>query len=51
MGGTLNPRETPGGGLTMVISLPVAGSTARPAITDKLLAAIGAGTGSGDDRF
>ena len=50
MGGTLNPRETPGGGLTMVISLPVAGSTARPAITDKLLAAIGAGTGSGDGR-
>nr|WP_278257992.1 ATP-binding protein [Nocardioides convexus] len=25
MGGTLEPEETPGGGLTMVISLPVAG--------------------------
>jgi two-component system, OmpR family, sensor histidine kinase KdpD len=27
MGGTLEPRETPGGGLTMVISLPAAGIT------------------------
>jgi len=26
MGGTLEPRETPGGGLTMVISLPAAGA-------------------------
>ena len=51
MGGTLDPRETPGGGLTMVISLPAAMSTARAATPDKLLAAIGAGTGSGDDRF
>ena len=31
MGGTLEPRETPGGGLTMVISLPAATITARPA--------------------
>jgi two-component system sensor histidine kinase KdpD len=29
MGGTLEPRETPGGGLTMVISLPAARETAR----------------------
>jgi len=29
MGGTLAPHETPGGGLTMVISLPGAGPTAR----------------------
>lgn len=28
MGGTLEPEETPGGGLTMVISLPVAGDDA-----------------------
>lgn len=25
MGGTLTPEDTPGGGLTMVISLPLAG--------------------------
>ena len=31
MGGTLHPHETPGGGLTMVISLPVASRTARAA--------------------
>jgi two-component system sensor histidine kinase KdpD len=31
MGGTLNPHETPGGGLTMVISLPVVRRTARAA--------------------
>ena len=29
MGGTLDPRETPGGGLTMVISLPAARGAAR----------------------
>ena len=29
MGGTVEPQETPGGGLTMVISLPAA--PARPA--------------------
>jgi two-component system, OmpR family, sensor histidine kinase KdpD len=29
MGGTLEPQETPGGGLTMVISLPAARETAR----------------------
>ncbi|MFF2633463.1 DUF4118 domain-containing protein [Microbacterium sp. NPDC058021] len=28
MGGSLTPEDTPGGGLTMVISLPAAGSTA-----------------------
>ena len=28
MGGTLVPEETPGGGLTMVMSLPAAGSMA-----------------------
>ena len=26
MGGTLTPEDTPGGGLTMVIALPVAGA-------------------------
>jgi two-component system sensor histidine kinase KdpD len=31
MGGTLEPDETPGGGLTMVISLPAARRTARSA--------------------
>jgi len=31
MGGTLDPHETPGGGLTMVISLPAAGRTAQAA--------------------
>jgi two-component system, OmpR family, sensor histidine kinase KdpD len=31
MGGTLDPHETPGGGLTMVISLPAAGRAARAA--------------------
>jgi two-component system sensor histidine kinase KdpD len=29
MGGTLEPHETPGGGLTMVISLPAEGITAQ----------------------
>jgi two-component system, OmpR family, sensor histidine kinase KdpD len=50
MGGTLDSRDTPGGGLTMVISLPAARRTAQAATTDKFLAAIGAGTGSGDGR-
>ena len=31
MGGTLDPHETPGGGLTMVISLPAASRAARAA--------------------
>ena len=31
MGGTLEPEETPGGGLTMAISVPVAPGPARPA--------------------
>lgn len=31
MGGTLRPEDTPGGGLTMVISLPVAGARAAAA--------------------
>ncbi|MEU6037935.1 ATP-binding protein [Actinomadura sp. NPDC047616] len=26
MGGTLTPEETPGGGLTMIVSLPAAGT-------------------------
>jgi two-component system sensor histidine kinase KdpD len=30
MGGTLEPEETPGGGLTMAISVPVAPGPARP---------------------
>ncbi|HEX3492107.1 MAG TPA: sensor histidine kinase KdpD [Streptosporangiaceae bacterium] len=30
MGGTLEPEETPGGGLTMTLSLPAAPSPARP---------------------
>jgi len=28
MGGTLTPEDTPGGGLTMVLSLPTAGGPA-----------------------
>jgi two-component system sensor histidine kinase KdpD len=31
MGGTLDPDETPGGGLTMIISLPAAGTADQPA--------------------
>lgn len=31
MGGTLEPEETPGGGLTMTLTLPVAGSAANAA--------------------
>jgi len=31
MGGTLDPEETPGGGLTMIISLPAAAAASRPA--------------------
>ena len=30
MGGTLTPEDTPGGGLTMVISLPVAAASDSP---------------------
>jgi two-component system sensor histidine kinase KdpD len=30
MGGTLEPEDTPGGGLTMVVSLPAAADTAAP---------------------
>ncbi|MDA0634876.1 DUF4118 domain-containing protein [Nonomuraea sp. MCN248] len=30
MGGTLTPEETPGGGLTMIVSLPVHAGTAAP---------------------
>ena len=30
MGGTLEPEETPGGGLTMVVSLPPSRQTTRP---------------------
>jgi two-component system sensor histidine kinase KdpD len=31
MGGTLTPEETPGGGLTMVVSLPASPSSESPA--------------------
>ena len=31
MGGTLDPYETPGGGLTMVVSLPAARRTVQAA--------------------
>ena len=31
MGGTLTPEDTPGGGLTMVIALPVAPASVTPA--------------------
>jgi two-component system, OmpR family, sensor histidine kinase KdpD len=34
MGGTLDPHETPGSGLTMVISLPAAGRRARAAASE-----------------
>ena len=43
MGGTLAPEATPGGGLTMTVSLPTAGSSADlpgqaadPAVLDHL---------------
>jgi two-component system sensor histidine kinase KdpD len=32
MHGTLTPDDTPGGGLTMIVSLPVAGSVPAPAV-------------------
>jgi two-component system sensor histidine kinase KdpD len=32
MHGTLTPEDTPGGGLTMIVSLPVAGSEPAPAV-------------------
>lgn len=34
MGGRLDPHETPGGGLTMVISLPVGRRTARATVPE-----------------
>jgi two-component system sensor histidine kinase KdpD len=42
MGGTLTPEHTPGGGLTMTISLPAAditppgGERADPAVLDRI---------------
>ena len=33
MGGTLEPEETPGGGLTMAISVPAAAEPAQPPLT------------------
>ena len=36
MGGTLDPHETPGGGLTMVISLPAARRTAQAAAREPI---------------
>ncbi|MEU6039073.1 sensor histidine kinase KdpD [Actinomadura sp. NPDC047616] len=44
MGGTLTPEETPGGGLTMIVTLPAAGTTtdgeplADPMILDRVAA-------------
>ena len=35
MGGTLTPEETPGGGLTMVITIPTADSTDQPTDTTR----------------
>ena len=32
MHGTLTPEDTPGGGLTMIVSLPAAGSVPAPAV-------------------
>jgi two-component system sensor histidine kinase KdpD len=34
MGGTLEPQNTPGGGLTMVLSLPVALAVSDGAVSD-----------------
>jgi two-component system sensor histidine kinase KdpD len=36
MGGTLSPEETPGGGLTMVVSLPAAPGPGGPAPSSRL---------------
>ncbi|HEV2346873.1 MAG TPA: ATP-binding protein [Actinocrinis sp.] len=38
MDGTLNPEETPGGGITMVLSLPAAAPAPVPAADEELLA-------------
>jgi two-component system sensor histidine kinase KdpD len=38
MGGTLTPEETPGGGITMVLSLPAAAQAPLPAADEELLA-------------
>ncbi|MFE5339254.1 ATP-binding protein [Isoptericola sp. NPDC056578] len=35
MGGTLTPEDTPGGGLTMVVALPAAGTTHHPEDPDQ----------------
>ena len=41
MGGALEPEETPGGGLTMVVSLPASldGTSAAPGVRERGLAA------------
>jgi two-component system sensor histidine kinase KdpD len=36
MGGTLQPEDTPGGGLTMTLALPAVEQSADPAILDRL---------------
>jgi signal transduction histidine kinase len=56
MGGTLKPDETPGGGLTMVISLPAARMMARaarslPASIRRGHAGCGATSAGGHDRW
>jgi two-component system sensor histidine kinase KdpD len=38
MGGALTPEETPGGGITMVLSLPAATPAPEPAQDEELLA-------------
>jgi two-component system sensor histidine kinase KdpD len=35
MDGTLDPEDTPGGGLTMVVSLPLAEQVQRASLTDR----------------
>jgi two-component system, OmpR family, sensor histidine kinase KdpD len=44
MGGTLDPEDTPGGGLTMALSLPAAPATADPASPEPAGAASGTAT-------
>jgi two-component system sensor histidine kinase KdpD len=48
MGGTLTPEDTPGGGLTMVVELPIAaaGSTRRPDAPRRASARSGEGGGT-----